>query len=168
MYRELSDFLYNTMCLVLTVSDAWAPEFANLDIRLPGTTNIRVCEINLAVEIPSVTSNPLSDVTLGISRVILGAIKQFNRMPNLETIHIWHSGLIYSSETQFYYPCCLDQELRSFVLLHAYQDTTRYKVPYQGPAADRYVLLLGKMSSELHNGDSTKFGRAFTCHLERL
>ena len=167
IYRELSSFVYDIIYLALTVSKAWAPEFANLDLRLPGTTNIRVCEINFAVDIPNVTSNPLPDVRLGVSRVILGVIKQLNRMPNLETVHVWHSGLIYSLEAEFYHQYSLDLELRWFLLLKDYQDTTRYKVLYQDAVAHPNGPLLLQISSELHNDDSTRFGRAFSCHVKR-
>ena len=167
IYREFSSIMYDTIYLALTISKAWAPEFANLDLRLPGTTNIKVCVINIAVNIPSVTSNPWSDVANGTARVILGVIKQLNRMPNLETVHVWHSGLVYSLEANFYYPSSLDRELRSFLLLKDYQGTTGYKDHYQAPIAHPLDDPLLSISLELSTNDGTRYGRAFTCHVRR-
>lgn len=167
MYSELSGIVYDTMFLALTVSEAWAPEFANLDLRLPGTTNIRVCEINFAVDISNVTDNPLPAVAQGTARVILGVIKQLNRMPNLETIHVWYSGVVYALQSKLFYRTSLDQELRYFLLLKDYEETTKYKVPYHGPVNHPWGCLLLQISEDLHNNDSTRFGRAFTCHVKR-
>ena len=167
MYQELSGIVYDLMFLALTISKAWAPEFANLDLRLPGTTNIRVCEVNFAVDIPSVTTNSLADVGAGTARSVLGVIKQLNRMPNLETIHVWHSGFVYSIDAEFFYRYSLDQELMWFFLLKDYEDTTKYRAPYQGPVAHPDGPLLLHISEKLHNNDPARFGRAFTCHVKR-
>ena len=167
MYSELSGIVYDIMFLALTISKAWAPEFANLDLRLPGTNNIRVCEINFSIDIPNVTDSPLPVVAQGIARLILGVIKQLNRMPNLKTIHVWYSGFVYSLQSKLFHRTCLDQALRYFLLLKDYEETTKYKVPCHSPVHHPWVCLLLTISEDLHNNDSTRFGRAFTCHVKR-
>ena len=167
IYRELSGIVYDTIFLALTMSKAWGLEFSNLDLRLPGTTNIRVFEINISVDIPSLASTPLPDLTHGTEMAILGVIRQLDRMPNLEKVHVWHSGLVCSLDTKFYHRFSLDQEFMSFFSLKDYKNTTRYKEPYQGPVAEDHVLRLVEISTELHSNDSTRFGRAFTCHVKR-
>lgn len=119
VYEESSEIVYSTLSLILIVTDFWAPEWLNLNLHLPGTTHIRVCEVHLAVRVPFISPEAKGIATKGTRNLIQGLRKQFNLMPHLEKVHMIHTGTIDSFAPM---ELDLDFELKFFCLLKDRQD----------------------------------------------
>lgn len=174
VYKEASSVLYDELSLVLAVTNHWAPEWKNLNLGLPGTTHIRVCEINLAVTTANNTDERMIETFSGTPRLLQGLIKQLNSMPNLRKVHFSHAGTVYTSRPAIYYHYDLDFEIKWFGMLEGFEYVTSYKaIP---SLKSEPVVRLSSVASLLSplSGqdigsvpDRERYARKFTCYVQR-
>ena len=170
VYEEASEIVYSTLSLILIVTYSWGPEWLNLNLHFPGTTHIRVCEIHLAVRVSSISLETTRIATKGTGRLIQGLVKQFNRMPHLEKVHVIHTGTVSTIITM---DLDLDYELRWFSLLDYCQDVTSYKPASKCSAPEKKAVFKHTTLSsffqmgKFRGGSKSRYGRAFTCHLQK-
>ena len=97
--EEASEIVYAELSLVLPVMSSWAPEWANINIGLPGTLNIRYVRLDIDVRTDSTTANYLYFVSVGVGALIRGVIKAIGQLPYLERVQVTHTGVSVSPWT---------------------------------------------------------------------
>ena len=171
VYEEASEIVYSTLSLILIVTDFYGPEWLNLNLHLPGTTHIRVCEVHLAVRVPFLSLEAKRIATKSAGSLILRLREQLNRMPHLEKVHMIHTGTIDSFAPM---ELDLDIELKIFCLLKDRQDVSSYEpasnhsVPEKKAGIRHTTFSVSDPMDKFRGSSKSRYGRAFTCHLQRL
>ena len=121
VHKELSEIVYAKLWLVLPVIRIWGPEWANLNLGLPGTTHIRYCRIDFQILITYHRRQDRDTCKDGIMALIVDLVKTLSQLPNLEKLQVTHTGLVNYRLSNRIDPLDLEWEMNGFNFLKGLQ-----------------------------------------------
>lgn len=137
--EEASQIVYAELSLVLPVITSWSPEWATIDIGLPGTMHIKNVRIDFAVRADYSVANYLYYVRRGISALIQGVVRIIGQLPWLERVQVTHNGVLMDRQTQMSNALDLIYDMNFFSMA----DDFRYLKPLgrPGPYSNSIVFI---------------------------
>ena len=164
MYEEVSEIVYAELFLVLPVIRSWGPEWANINIGLPGTMHIRHVRLDIAVRTDYTMANYLFFVRSGVGALIRGVIKSIGRLPWLETVQVTHNGLSMYRGTKISNSLDLMYDMKFFAAIEDF----RYLKPIgrSGPYSPSFIHIDKNLLRPTEPGAS-QWATEFECKILR-